>query len=82
MTIEHLPVPTEQRLRVFLEATAATTGEAVTGEDHFAEVHLPQGFIWTRGECGQGTYSATAAGVSVASENTNWILYGFDWSNA
>ena len=28
MTIEHLPVPPEQRLRVFLEATAATTGEA------------------------------------------------------
>ncbi len=28
MTTEHLPVPPEQRLRVFLEATAATTGEA------------------------------------------------------
>ena len=24
----------------------------------------------------------TAAGVSVASENSNWILYDFDWSNA
>lgn len=54
----------------------------VTGEEHLAEVHLPTGFIWTRGECGVGSYSAAAAGVSVASENTNWILYSFDWSNA
>jgi hypothetical protein len=54
----------------------------VTGDEHLAEVHLPTGFIWTRGECGVGSYSAAAAGVSVAAENTNWILYGFDWSNS
>ena len=53
----------------------------VTGDDHLAEVHLPDGFIWTRGECGVGTFNASAAGVSVGSENSNWILYGFDWSN-
>ncbi|MDX1382338.1 MAG: DUF1326 domain-containing protein [Thermoanaerobaculia bacterium] len=54
----------------------------VTGEDHAAEVHLPTGFIWTRGECGSGVYEASAAGLSVASENTNFIFYEFDWSNA
>src|SRR6266480_4588405 len=37
----------------------------VTGEDHFAQVHLPDGFIWKKGECGQGTFRASAAGVSV-----------------
>ena len=53
----------------------------VTGEDHFAQVHLPAGFIWKKGECGQGTFRAAAAGVSVAAEKTNWILYEFAWAN-
>jgi hypothetical protein len=53
----------------------------VTGEDHAVEVHLPQGFIWKKGECGQGSFRAAAAGVSVASEKTNCIFYQFDWSN-
>ncbi len=64
------------------EGRGDTFKNPVTGDEHLAEVHLPQGFIWTRGECGQGTYSAAAAGVSVSAENTNWILYSFDWSNA
>ena len=53
----------------------------VTGEDHFAQVHLPTGFIWKKGEYGQGTFRAAAAGESVAAEKTNWILYKFDWAN-
>ncbi|MDO8475883.1 MAG: DUF1326 domain-containing protein [Candidatus Rokubacteria bacterium] len=53
----------------------------VTGKDHFAQVHLPTGFIWKKGECGEGTFRAAAAGVSVAAEKTNWILYEFDWAN-
>ena len=53
----------------------------VTGEDHFANVDLPSGFIWTKGECGQGTHHAKAGEISVAAENSNWILYNFDWSN-
>ena len=64
------------------EGRGDTFKNPVTGDDHFAEVHLPQGFIWTRGECGQGSFSASAGGVSVAAEKSNWILYGFDWSNA
>ncbi len=53
----------------------------VTGEDHAAVVDLPAGFIWTRGECGVGSHKAAASGVSLEAENTNWILYEFDWSN-
>ena len=40
------------------------------------------GFIWTKGECGQGTFRASSSGVSVGAEKSNWILYEFDWSNA
>jgi len=69
-----------------IEGIGEGRGEAfknpVTGEDHVAEVHLPTGFIWTRGECGSGSYSATAGGVSIAAKNSNWIFYNFDWSNA
>jgi hypothetical protein len=54
----------------------------VTGEPHSVNVDLPDGFIWTKGECGQGSFSANAAGVSVAFDKTNWIFYNFDWSNA
>jgi hypothetical protein len=54
----------------------------VTGEPHTVNVDLPDGFIWTKGECGQGSFHATAAGVSVTFDKTNWIYYNFDWSNA
>lgn len=53
----------------------------VTGEDHLANIDLPSGFIWTKGECGQGTFNASAAGVTIGAKNSNWILYNFDWSN-
>lgn len=53
----------------------------VTGEDHFAHIHLPDGFIWEKGECGQGTFSASAGSVKVGAEKSNWILYDFNWSN-
>jgi len=68
------------------EGIAEARGDAfknpVTGEDHFANVELPDGFIWTRGQCGQGSFEAAAGGLSLAFEGTNWILYDFDWSNA
>jgi hypothetical protein len=54
----------------------------VTGEDHLANIDLPDGFIWKKGECGQGTFRASAEGVAVGAEKSNWILYEFDWSNA
>jgi hypothetical protein len=54
----------------------------VTGEEHLANVDLPDGFIWKKGECGEGTFRASANGVSVSGEKSNWIFYEFDWSNA
>jgi hypothetical protein len=53
----------------------------VTGEEHAANVDLPDGFIWKKGECGQGSFKAKAGGISIGAENSNWILYSFDWSN-
>lgn len=65
----------------FAEGRGDAFKNPVTGEDHFAEVHLPTGFIWTKGECGQGTHHASANGIEISAENSNWIRYSFDWSN-
>jgi hypothetical protein len=54
----------------------------VTGEEHLANVELPDGFIWKHGQCGEGSFEASADGVSVGGEKTNWIFYEFDWTNA
>ena len=54
----------------------------VTGEDHIVNVDLPAGFIWKKGEAGRGSFRVAAAGLSVAFDNTNWIHYQYDWSNA
>lgn len=64
------------------EGRGDTFKNPVTGEDHLANIDLPDGFIWTRGECGQGTFRAAASGVSIGAEKSNWILYQFNWSNA
>jgi hypothetical protein len=64
------------------EGRGDTFKNPVTGEPHTANVELPDGFIWTRGQCGQGSFHASAAGVSVSFDKTNWILYKFNWSNA
>ena len=63
------------------EARGDSLKNPVTGEDHQVIVDLPTGFIWTRGNCGQGSFKAKAGEVSLAYEKTNWILYDFDWSN-
>lgn len=64
------------------EGRGDTFKNPVTGEEHLADVHLPNGFIWRKGECGQGSFRAAAEGLSVAADKTNWIYYEFDWSNA
>jgi hypothetical protein len=64
------------------EGRGDTLKNPVTGEEHFANIDLPDGFIWKKGECGQGTFHVSANGVSISAENSNWILYQFDWSNA
>jgi hypothetical protein len=63
------------------EGRGDTFKNPVTGEDHAVNIDLPDGFIWKKGQCGQGTYKASAGGVSIAAEKTNWILYDFDWTN-
>ena len=63
------------------EGLGDTFKNPVTGEDHFANIDLPDGFIWKKGQCGQGTFKASAAGLSVGAEKSNWILYNFDWNN-
>ena len=63
------------------EGRGDTFKNPVTGEDHLAVVDLPDGFIWTRGECGQGTHQAKAGDLSISAEMSNWIYYHFDWSN-
>jgi hypothetical protein len=64
------------------EGRGDTFKNPVTGEEHLANIDLPEGFIWKKGECGQGTFHASAAGTSVGAEKSNWILYAFDWSNS
>lgn len=54
----------------------------VTGERHEAHIVLPDGFIWTKGECGVGSFSVAAEGLSLDFTDSNWILYDYDWSNA
>lgn len=38
-------------------------------------------FIWTKGECGVGSFSMQAEGLSLSFQDSNWIRYEFDWSN-
>src|SRR6266852_2248321 len=64
------------------EGRGDTLKNPVTGEDHIVNVDLPQGFIWKKGETGQGSFRASAAGISIAFDKTNWIYYNYDWSNA
>ena len=64
------------------EARGDTFKNPVTGEEHLANVDLPDGFIWKRGQCGQGSFQAKAGPLSLDYDKTNWILYDFDWSNA
>ena len=63
------------------EGRGDTFKNPVTGDEHFANIELPDGFIWTRGECGQGSFNAKAAGLDLSFDKTNWILYNFDWHN-
>lgn len=81
ITIEGEGIKSTFRAEGIAEGRGDTFKNPVTGEDHFANVQLPDGFIWKLGECGQGSFKASADGVTVGAEKTNWILYEFDWSN-
>jgi len=76
---------TGTKRRLTVDGIAEARGDAfknpVTGEDHYANIELPDGFIWKYGQCGQGSFQAAASGLSLKFDQTNWILYEFDWSN-
>ncbi len=63
------------------EAKGTTMKNPVTGEDHYAAIVLETGFIWTRGDCGQGSFHVEAEGISLDFSDSNWIYYDFDWTN-
>jgi hypothetical protein len=63
------------------EARGTTLKNPVTGEDHLVAIDLDEGFIWKRGECGQGSFAVKAEGVDLSFEDSNWIRYDFEWSN-
>jgi hypothetical protein len=69
------------RVKGLAEGRGDTFKNPVTGEDHLTTVVLDEGFIWKRGECGEGSFRAKAGGLELAFNKTNWIFYQFDWSN-
>ena len=64
------------------EAKGTSLRNPVTDEPHGVSIVLETGFIWKQGDCGQGTFSVEAEGLSLKFENSNWIRYDFDWTNA
>jgi hypothetical protein len=62
-------------------ATGDTLKNPVSGEDNNVAIELETGFIWKRGDCGQGAFEVEAAGIKLQYQNTNWIHYQFDWGN-
>jgi hypothetical protein len=82
ITIEGDGVKSTFRAEGIAEGRGDTFRNPVTGEEHLANVDLPDGFIWTHGRCGVGSFTAKAGGLSLEFEKTNWIHYDFDWNNA
>ncbi len=71
ITIEGEGVKSTFRIDGIAEARGDAFKNPVTGEDHHAVVDLPDGFIWTRGNCGQGTFNAKAGELALSFEKTN-----------
>ena len=63
------------------EARGSSLKNPVTGEEHAVAIDLAQGFIWKRGDCGQGTFHVEAEGITLDFTDSNWIYYDFDWTN-
>ena len=63
------------------EGRGAGFKNPVTGETHQAQIVLPDGFIWQKGECGVGTFSVAAEGLDLSFKDSNWIYYEFDWAD-
>ncbi|MDO8943243.1 MAG: DUF1326 domain-containing protein [Desulfobacterales bacterium] len=65
----------------FGQGTGDSLKNPVTGEEHQAQIVLPEGFIWKKGECGVGSFDVGVAELALDFTDTNWIYYEFDWSN-
>lgn len=63
------------------DAKGTTLRNPVTGEAHGAAIVLDEGFIWKKGDCGQGSFHVEAEGIELEFTDSNWILYDFDWTN-
>ena len=63
------------------EAKGTTMRNPVTGEAHGASIVLDKGFIWKKGDCGQGSFHVEAEGIELDFTDSNWIHYDFDWTN-
>jgi hypothetical protein len=63
------------------QARGTTLKNPVTGDDHLVTIDLDQGFIWKRGDCGQGSFEVEAEGIHLKFDDSNWIFYEFDWTN-
>jgi len=64
------------------EAKGTSLRNPVTNEPHGVSIVLDTGFIWKQGDCGQGSFSVEAEGISLSFKDSNWIRYEFDWTNA
>ena len=82
ITIEGDGVKSTFRVDGLAEGRGDTFKNPVTGDEHQANIDLPDGFIWTRGQCGAGTFTAKSGPLDLSYTKTNWILYEFDWTNA
>jgi len=63
------------------EAKGKALKNPVTGEEHLVSIVLDTEFIWKQGDCGQGSFDVEAEGIHLKFDDTNWILYDFDWTN-
>ena len=63
------------------QGQGTTLKNPVTGEDHLVAIDLDEGFIWKRGDCGQGSFEVEAEGIHLSFDDSNMIVYDFDWSN-
>ena len=63
------------------QARGTALKNPVTGDDHLVAIDLDRGFIWKRGDCGQGSFEVEAEDMHLKFDNTNWIYYEFDWTN-
>ena len=79
--IEGEGLETTMRAEGVGEATGTMLRNPVTDEPHGVSIVLDEGFIWKKGECGQGSFEVEAEGIHLSFQDSNWILYDFDWSN-